>query len=473
METWKKQFHNEIKQECLKNPKHIKNSKKILLMPVGTGSGLKEQRESLAHGLQYLIHQVNPNCVIFFGSDESKKTIQSIKEQYFQEQIIKNKNNIKPQFKECLFIKINQIDDFNECFTKFTQAITIFNNSEVIIDYTSGTRTMSIAAAIAGTINKKTLVFVGGKRGEQFIVNKGNESDILSELDKVYDEQSLKLVQDYFNNYRFQSAKQILKNIKIESNSQSPLLTQEKHLKIELLKLLVDAYDSWDSFDHENAYINFNKFLKLLNESSNIDKDKRVLKFFTKNLCNINYAEDMILKVNYESLNKIINTTSINTKDIYLLASLINNSKRRAEEGHYDDAIARLYRATELIAQIRLKEAGVDYNHLTVKQKDKLKSKIILHQNNDGSYNFSGLNNTFKALKNIKPSNKITEYYETSNIQSLIKHRTTSILAHGLEHKENQEFKEYYESVVNLSKILNSDMELYLKNTSFPKFKLE
>jgi len=38
-----------------------------------------------------------------------------------------------------------------------------------------------------------------------------------------------------------------------------------------------------------------------------------------------------------------------------LIADILNNARRRMKEGKYDDAMARLYRTVELIAQYRLK----------------------------------------------------------------------------------------------------------------------
>ena len=73
------------------------------------------------------------------------------------------------------------------------------------------------------------------------------------------------------------------------------------------------------------------------------------------NLNGIEFSEiDKELKKNLNALGIIINSKSQNLKNCYILASLINNSIRRSEEYKFDDAIARLYRSFELIAQIRL-----------------------------------------------------------------------------------------------------------------------
>lgn len=51
------------------------------------------------------------------------------------------------------------------------------------------------------------------------------------------------------------------------------------------------------------------------------------------------------------------------------MSDLLNNSERRAVQKHFDDAIARLYRAIELFAQVRLeKEFGYKTGDLKLEQ---------------------------------------------------------------------------------------------------------
>ena len=79
----------------------------------------------------------------------------------------------------------------------------------------------------------------------------------------------------------------------------------------------------------------------------------------------INQWEFLELKVklekNLNALGIIVNSRSENLKKCYILASLINNSKRKAADYKYDDAIARLYRSFELIAQIKLLKYKTKY----------------------------------------------------------------------------------------------------------------
>lgn len=52
----------------------------------------------------------------------------------------------------------------------------------------------------------------------------------------------------------------------------------------------------------------------------------------------------------------------------FLLADLLVNAERRATEGKYDDAVARLYRAVELIAQLLLSKRGIDTSNVEVER---------------------------------------------------------------------------------------------------------
>ena len=68
-------------------------------------------------------------------------------------------------------------------------------------------------------------------------------------------------------------------------------------------------------------------------------------------------------------LKRILKKTKANGYE--LVGDLLNNAERRASQQRYDDAIARLYRATELFAQIRIeKTKGYKLVKLTLKELD-------------------------------------------------------------------------------------------------------
>ena len=123
--------------------------KTALLMTVGTGiGGNKEATENLAHGILYSIDTCNPDEVIFFGSELSKLTVESVKEQY--------QKKFDDEFDYYEFIQLEEIDDFKVYFEAFKSKILTLSDYKVIIDYTSGTKTMTMSAAFASIVTEVT-----------------------------------------------------------------------------------------------------------------------------------------------------------------------------------------------------------------------------------------------------------------------------------------------------------------------------
>lgn len=117
----------------------------------------------------------------------------------------------------------------------------------------------------------------------------------------------------------------------------------DRRIKRELTAVLhvVDGYDYWDRVWHrnaiqvlENARTNANDLLSALGPIVG----NRVLSAIDKHL-------DLLCEIVEGGPNRA------------LLLDLLANARRRAAEGRYDDAVARLYRVTEAVAQLRLRDA--------------------------------------------------------------------------------------------------------------------
>ena len=155
--------------------------KRALFLTVGTG--FKDNQKSLAHGLMCSIVSKDPDLICFFGSKKSKSTIDTLK-QIFNESNDENFDN----YFETKFIENDNIDEFKDYFFEFkSKILELENDYKIIIDYTSGTKTMTMAAAFASMIFRKELFFVSGKR-ENGIVVKGTEECVPQNLYQVYDE---------------------------------------------------------------------------------------------------------------------------------------------------------------------------------------------------------------------------------------------------------------------------------------------
>ena len=183
------------------------------------------------------------------------------------------------------------------------------------------------------------------------------------------------------------------------------------------------------------------------------------------------------IKFNLKALGNIMNSRSVNLKNCYILASLINNSIRRSEEFKYDDAIARLYRSLELIAQIELTKYNLKSSDIKVStlKENNVSDEFIAELEKireDGKIRI-GLEKDFLLLNEL--GNELGKYYieNKSKIKNLTKKRNNSILAHGLDSLTKKDFDEFLDIVLNLSYTLDKDMKKFLKQTKFAKFDLD
>ncbi len=389
-------------------------------MTVGTGRKDEKSIKSLAHGLLVSITHYNPDRIVFFGSEESTETIESVKKQYYEK---KGEELINSEF-----VTIAKIDEFDDCFERIKDEIGRKEDYEIVIDYTSGTKTMTMSAAICSMLYHKKLNLVAGKRGEKGIVVQGTEKIVEQSLYSAYDKLLFDRVKNLVNSYRFGEAKSVLNQI---------VILEEK----EKYEQLIDAYDLWDQFDHKEAF-------KILVEIS--DRQFSQNKSF---LGRLNRVE------NYETL---------------ILVDLINSAYRRIEEGKYDDAVARLYRAIELISQIKLAEEGLNdlsEGKFTIEDLKRKKVDISRYENyaDDKGRLKLGLANKFNLLRDMGWEEADTVYLGNNKLKDLLKKRNISILAHGLEPVEKETAKELFDEVKKHAKIVLPELDDLMEEASFPK----
>jgi CRISPR-associated protein (TIGR02710 family) len=396
--------------------------KRALFMTVGTGVGNEEERiHSLAHGLLESIEHYNPTTIVFFGSKLSEKTVESLKEQYHE--------HFGDDLDNYDFILINDVDQFDECFKKLRTQIYKYSDYEVIVDYTSGTKTMTMSAAIASVLYHKKLTVISGKRGQNGLVIRGTENISPQALYAYYDEISLEKVNDFFNNYRFDAAKETLDQIVEVEN-------REAYEKI------IDAYRKWDMFDHPGA-------MELL-----------------KNEKNKNLKIKGSLKDNKTFIGNLIHLER--EKELYIIADLLNNSQRRAVDHKYDDALARLYRTVELIAQCKLKEKGIDSSNVDLEKIPLFARKEYAVKQDENGRIRIGLHSSYKLLQYLD-QDLGKNFVSDNRLKDLLKKRNDSILAHGLTPIAQENYTELYEKTFTLARELTPQIDDLMKKAEFPR----
>ena len=412
----------------------MSRKKVALLMTVGTGVGENKERAraNLANAMLRSIVSRNPDIVKFFGSEESKYTVNTLKDLY------RARFNEELDFDE--FIQEDEIDSFNKYFKKIKSYVTDLEDEYyIVIDYTYGTKTMTMSAAMVSMACRKELIFVSGER-ENGIVVKGSEEVKNQNLFPIYDSLLLEKIEDAFNANRFETAKSLL------SELVDPKINKEAYYK------LIQSYSYFDDVNYVEAFNSFD------------------YKLFSKVWPEL--ADDFLK--NIKSL-KILNKETQSQKIYYVLASLINNARRRYEENKFDDAIARLYRSLELIGQIKLEEYGLDSSDIDLDRlkeldiDEKFINSLKSLRASDGKIKI-GLIKDFELISYF--DDDLAEFYAENNkrIQNIVKFRNSSILAHGMEAKTADEYEEFKDMVLKAAKVLNPKINEYIEDTTFPEF---
>ena len=174
----------------------------------------------------------------------------------------------------------------------------------------------------------------------------------------------------------------------------------------------------------------------------------------------------------------------------YYLPDLLNNAHRKIEEGFFDDAVARLYRAIELIAQVSLNSHDLidvekfknhkvfHINRKQFKTQTKFDPEIPKMIQNWNIKEYEDRDKTFKVPKD--KSYKILEafgedlakkYFADERLKNAVNKRNDSILAHGLNPMNKKDAEDLYNRVLYYSKFFWVDIEKYMKMAEFPKFK--
>lgn len=399
--------------------------KTALLMTVGTGIGGQVATEDLAHAILFSIDNSNPDIVIFFGSEKSKKTVESVKEQYL--------NEFEEEFDYFEFIHLEQIDDFKIYFEAFKRKIQELDGYKIIIDYTSGTKTMTMSAAFASMLYRKNLYFVGGER-EDGVVIRGTEKIISQNLYPIYDDLMISKIKELFNTNRFDAGKSLLEDI--------------TKAKKDTYANLFDAYYYFDNVDYNKA----NKYFITKEFIAEWPELKKQFSLNAKALYHLN-KEDSAMR------------------PFYIPGSLINNARRRAEETKYDDAIARLYRSLELIAQIKLNEYGIDTSDVELDILNKHGVEQEFKPDFSGKIKLS-LVQDYELLNNL--GDDLGEFYIKNKDEFLatISSRNNSILAHGLNSQTEKQYVKFRDLILKFASVLNPEMDVYIHETEFPEFEI-
>ena len=321
----------------------------VVCMSVGTGGAEESDKMSLASALAHSLVQTQPDEIVFFVSKESAKTVDLISAKY--------RERCGEEMPVPVKIELERVDDFYECFTKVSGVISERQRDgcRVFVDYTSGTKTMTMVMGVSSVLYHCTLLLTEGRRDENGRVLPGSERVLEQQLFSAYDRLLFDDVVRMFHAYRFSEALDLLERGMVSHEFRDVMIS------------ICRAFQFWDRFEYEAAETVFSGMdmerAKLL--IPDIGTKIGAVKELVSHSRNVDEArdeeQDMRLKDAVRVNAKDKERRNLVLKYRRILADLLCNAGRRIEEGKYEDAVARLYRSVELVAQIKLLEkAGVD-----------------------------------------------------------------------------------------------------------------
>jgi CRISPR-associated protein (TIGR02710 family) len=283
---------------------------------------------------------------------------------------------------------------------------------ELIADYTGGTKSMS-AALVLAALNAPgvRLGLVTGNRADLVRVTPLTESARRVSGRSALLDRQLALVEMLVGNFDYAGAAGITQTLL--ATEEIPL---ERRQAVEDQLLLCRAFDAWDKFDHETAH-------QLLTALSGRVRAHYVawIKFLDAIRSNRRIVEE--------------DAASGARRRFDLIEDLLLNAERRATQGRHDDAVARLYRATELVAQLwllyrrsPLKTGDLDISRLP----EGIRAEYEARRTLDGKIKL-GLVEAYRLIRALEPDRVgVVIRNSEGSMQNALESRNQSLMAHGI-----------------------------------------
>lgn len=366
------------------------------------------------------------------------------------------------------YLKLD-VSAYQKYMVEATDSLTIYQEikrayiswdrpAKVYIDFTGGTKAMSAAAALAGSLIDVQLVYVGTENYLADFRKPEPGSETLFYIDnpiEVFGDLELEKVFALIERYNYAGAAEKLK--KLKDSIPDPLNRQQ----INFVYLLVKAYEHWDALEFTEASAVMGQLLQELKRDYRMHK-KILMMDFQNDLNNqFKILRQLDRIAEWMKLRRQKDILGNKSMMISLMYTMYENAMRREAQEKYDMATLLLYRLLEMIEQRRLMRykifvsrpeyeqidyqyADSEYQNLErVEQWEKLKHRYselkreLFHRNDrdylpnpisllDGYLLLAALGDEISKEKDGKTISQL------QRIRSMVSLRNNSIFAHGL-----------------------------------------
>jgi len=421
---------------------------RILVLNVG----LPSEQEPETRSEMYAIERTQPHHVVFVCSEASRALVR----EYIR------LANLGPERHEVLTLE--DPDDLVLVYEQVSAALhrlrSRWPEASVVVDYTAGTKSMSCATAMAAVDcedDKVTLRLVHGQRGEGSTVVPGTETH--RPVQRIHDiraRRRLASLRGALARYDYVAAGAGIEEI-ICSDVSSQLAERCRPIRD-----LCRAFDAWDRWELQTArqlftaYRSYPAGRQPAFERLTVLEQLAVVAEAARGGADLAAARDPYVAVE----------------------DLLLNAERRATQGRYDDAVARVYRALELLAQLRLRIAyGVDTADVDPgKLPEQARGRI--DGDPEGEPRKLGLWRAWEVLA-AYPNEPLAAWFAESRdrLWDFLAVRNQSILAHGVTAVSRREWEGKGQAALDLCRVAlqrlsEAKVRKPLRHMQFPRDEL-
>jgi CRISPR-associated protein (TIGR02710 family) len=318
----------------------------------------------------------------------------------------------------------------------------------IVVDYTGGTKTMSAALALVAHRWKCGFSYVGGtirtKEGVG-LVQSGTERVVATS--NPWDELGYRGIEDAceaFDLGNYGPAADV-------ANEWLRAVTDPRHKRtFATLKSLIEGYAAWDRFDHAAACTRLADVRKNGND---------LYALFGA------ATSDRLLEILRQHEIELGQLKSAHGASEAMVRDLIANARRRAEEGRFDDAVARLYRAIEAAAQVRLAaEHGISDTGCVPVEALPESLRARWSDRAEGGTVTLGLQDAYRLLAAL--GDQLGQRFVELQLDlktSPLATRNQSVLAHGFRAVGQQAFEQLWGKVLELCDIRENVLPVFPK----------
>lgn len=330
-------------------------------------------------------------------------------------------------------IVVNNPDDVSSIYIKISDTIQKLQQTQptatLLADHTGGTKSMSVALALAALDEDCELHLTTGSRPDLVRVTRGETVRRAATTDLTVRRLLTQEIPTLIAQYNYPAAIATLE-VCLRDVPLSQPQTVEDYLR------LCKGLNHWDCFDHEEAWYYLEPFM---NQAS-----LRPLLMYLKRVMGSRQVIATAMDTKFTAPDQI------RGHGYELVEDLLFNAERRVANAHYDDAVGRLYRALELLAQTHLwlqygiKTGDVDLGKLP----EDLHFDLERLKNRDGKIQLA-LRNSYELLRQWS-DDPLGAIYQTSaeRIFNQLQVRNYSILAHGLRPVTVKDYEQQFQAII-------------------------